>query len=89
MQPKWGNSDTLPEIIVMSNGYYQCRYNIRKVKKSDEFGTRDVYNYDYIELKKVSEQEIKDALIENDCREDVRNISPVILEFYKKIQIVE
>jgi len=89
MQPKWGNSDTLPKTVERSNGYYQCRYNIRKVKRSDEFGTRTVYDYDYVELKEVTEQSIQKALIENECKEDVRSISPIILEFYKKIQIVE
>src|SRR4030042_1594815 len=88
MQPKWGNSDTLPKTVERSNGYYQCRYNIQKVKKSNEFGTRIVYDYDYIELKEISDQSIQKALIENKCKEDVRSISPIILEFYKKIQIV-
>src|SRR4030043_2068089 len=63
MQTKWGNSDVYPKTIVMSNGYFQCRYNIQKVNKTDEFGTRTVYDYDYIELKEINRQNILGALI--------------------------
>lgn len=55
LQPKTGNADNMPETIVLSNGYYQCRYNISKREIDDESknGTKTVYDYSYIELKTV------------------------------------
>ena len=66
MQPKTGNSVSMPEIIVLSNGMYQCRYNVKPYKKKDMDGNIQTgYTYDYIELKSISENTITDALIEN------------------------
>jgi len=65
MQPKTGNSATEPAVIVVSNNFYQCRYNIVPYKKIVDGETVSGYSYDYIELKSISENTITDALIEN------------------------
>ena len=66
MQPKTGNSVSMPEIIVMSNGMYQCQYNVEPYKKKDMDGNIQTgFSYDYIELKSISENTITDALIKN------------------------
>jgi len=65
MQPKTGNSDTQPAAIVMSNGFYQCRYNIMPYEKEIDGEIRSGYTYDYIELKYIDGNTIGDALIEN------------------------
>jgi len=65
MQPKAGNSDTVPEIIVLSNNFYQCHYNIVPYKKIVDGETVSGYSYDYIELKYIDGNTIGDALIEN------------------------
>lgn len=45
-----GESDTHPPDFVKSNGRTQCNYNIVSVQKTDERGTRTVYEYDYVEI---------------------------------------
>jgi len=56
----------MPEIIVMSNGMYQCRYNVEPYKKKDMDGNIQTgFSYDYIELKSIDGNTITDALIEN------------------------
>lgn len=65
LQPKIGNADYVPETIIMSNGYYQCRYDVSSREFEDESGTRTVYDYSYIELKSLNEAEILAALVEN------------------------
>ena len=65
MQPKTGNSVSMPEIIVLSNDMYQCRYNVEPYKKTVGGETVSGYSYDYIELKEVSESAIEEALTKN------------------------
>lgn len=72
---KQGNSDTYPEMIVISNDLYQIRYNIHEVTKKDELkGKHTSYDYDYIEVDKIdefSETIIDRELEKNEVREDV------------------
>ena len=82
MQPKTGNSDTAPEIIVMSNGMYQCRYNVKPYKKKDMDGKIQTgFSYDYIELKSISENTITDALIENNQECDQTEVIKSIVDY--------
>lgn len=46
-------SDTIPESFVKSNGKTQVNYNILPVSKTDEKGTRTVFEYDYVEINGV------------------------------------
>ncbi len=64
---KQGNSDTYPEEIVASNNFFQCRYNILPSVREGIEGNRTSYNYDYVEVKELSEALILDALVENGC----------------------
>ncbi len=53
---KQGNSDTYPEMIVISNDLYQIRYNIHEVIKEDKLkGKHTSYDYDYIEVDEINE----------------------------------
>ena len=65
MQPKTGNSATEPAVIVVSNNFYQCRYNIVPYKKIVDGETVSGFSYDYIELKSISESAIEEALTKN------------------------
>lgn len=56
-------SDTIPESFVKSNGKTQVNYNILPVSKTDENGTRTVYEYDYVEIDgNVTKLKVIDAL---------------------------
>ena len=79
---KQGNSDTYPEMIVVSNDFYQIRYNIHEVTKEDELkGKHTSYNYDYIELTEVSDMNINLELEKNgvEKEEDRKKIRDEIL----------
>ena len=72
---KKGNSDYYPEIIIRSNNYYQCRYNIKETYTIDDYDEeRKTFNYDYIELKNVNNHNITEALIEDGCDEYIVDI---------------
>ncbi len=67
---KQGNSDTYPDIIVISNDLYQVRYNIQEVTKGDELKSKHIsYNYDYIEMDEVSDSNIDLELEKNEVKE--------------------
>ncbi len=79
---KQGNSDTYPEIIVISNDFFQCRYNITEAVKEEIDGeTHRSYNYDYIEVKELTEASILDALVENGCSDDLEVVAQSFMEF--------
>lgn len=68
---KQGNSDTYPEMIVISNDLYQIRYNIKEVTKEDELKNKHTsYNYDYIEVQEVFDSIIDLELDKNEVKED-------------------
>ncbi len=68
---KQGNSDTYPEMIIISNDLYQIRYNIKKITKEDELkGKHTSYNYDYIELSEISDSNIDAELKKNGIEKD-------------------
>ncbi|MFH1526132.1 MAG: hypothetical protein ABIG69_05675 [Bacteroidota bacterium] len=79
MQPKTGNSATEPAVIVVSNNFYQCRYNIVPYKKIVDGETVSGYSYDYIELKEVSEASIEEALTKNGQSCDHKTVIELIL----------
>jgi len=79
MQPKTGNSVSMPAVIVMSNNFYQCRYNIVPYKKTVDGETVSGYSYDYIELKEVSEASIEEALTKNGQSCDHKTVIELIL----------
>ncbi len=85
---KQGNSDTYPEMIVVSNGFFQCRYNILHSTKEDIDGNEiPSYNYDYIEVKELSEPLILDALAENGCK-NAESVMQSIIEYQKENSIL-
>jgi hypothetical protein len=84
---KQGNSDTYPEIIVISNDLYQIRYNIHEVIKEDELkGKHTSYDYDYIEVKEISDSGIDMELKKNEVEkdEDRKKMRDVILDEKEK-----
>lgn len=57
-------SDSQPAKLVQSNGKTQFNYNIQAVEKTDERGTRIVYEYDYVEIEgEVTRNKLIEALI--------------------------
>lgn len=59
-------SDTIPKSFVKSNGKTQVNYNIQPVSKTDERGTRIIYEYDYVEIEgKVLKSKFIDAITED------------------------
>lgn len=88
MQPKWGNSDTMPNVIVKSNDFYQCRYNIKPMQTTQMDGTvHSGYYYDYIELKQVDRPNIIEALLMNECISTIREQTVIeILQAYKELR---
>jgi len=73
LHPKTGNSDHNPEIIVLSNNYCQCRYNIAADPNNG-------YSYDYIEVRELTEDVMKNALIENGQKCDPNEVSEMIMD---------
>lgn len=56
-------SDNSPNNFVESNGKTQVNYNITSAQITDEYGTRTVYNYDYVEIEGiVTRQKVIDAI---------------------------
>jgi len=85
---KTGNSDNYPEIIVRSNNYYQCRYNIKQVEKVFDVDNinKISYDYEYIELKELNDNDIKFSLLENKCDENkINDVINIINNYYEKI----
>jgi hypothetical protein len=85
---KTGNCDNYPEIIVRSNDYYQCRYNIKQVEKVFDFDNTNKisYNYEYIKLKKLDDNNIKFSLLENECDENkINDIINTINKYYENV----
>jgi len=62
-----GNSDTYPEIVILSNGKKQVRYNILETIKEDMIGeSRLSYDFDYVEIEgEVTRDKIIIAIISN------------------------
>lgn len=57
-------SDNWPEKFSKSNGKTQFNYNIQAVEKTDEHGTRTIYEYDYVEIEgEVTRNKLIEALI--------------------------
>lgn len=78
---KQGNSDTYPETIVISNGFFQCRYNILPSVREDIEGKETSYNYDYIEVKELSEALILNALTENEYKDTPESVVKSIMDY--------
>ncbi len=82
---KQGNSKGYPEMIVVSNGFFQCRYNITSSTKEDIDGSeRLLHSYDYVEVRELSENLILDALTENGCKESSETVMKSIMEYREK-----
>ena len=56
------NSDTNPGQFTNTHGKLFFNYNIIESQKTDEHGTRTVFDYDYIEVKKTNIDDIKKTL---------------------------
>lgn len=83
--PKWGCTDSYPDRIVVSNGFYQCRYSVTKETHIDSFlASKIYYRYDYIELKKITKSNIEFALMANLCNSNIIDISTIIIDYYNK-----
>lgn len=57
------NGETMPEteVINLSKNEFQVRYNFTEVAGNDE--RSDSYNYDYVNVKKLTKKEVKKAII--------------------------
>jgi len=73
-----GNSDHYPERFIPTIGKIQFRYNIRKVLRKEIDGTmRECYDYDYVNVEKVTEKNLLEAL------KDVKNAKEIVYEELK------
>lgn len=72
-----GQSDTEPEVIIQSAGKTQVRYNISSHIVTDEYGTRTIWEYDYVEIEGiVTKQKIIEAMQKSDAESDTTTITP-------------
>ena len=86
---KTGNSNNYPKVIEVSNGFFQCLYNIKEsIRKSIDGKECTTYDYDYIEVQNLTENEITGGLLKNGYQGDSADVVSQILEYQKKNEIL-
>lgn len=66
-----------PGIMVKSNGKTQVNYNIISKEVTDEYGTRTIWEYDYVEIEgNVTKQKVFEAMQKSDVESDTFEIVP-------------
>jgi len=72
-----------PGIMVKSNGKTQVNYNIISKEVTDEYGTRTIWEYDYVEVEgKVTRQKVINAInnINEDSEQEIVTPDDIYLE---------
>lgn len=69
-----GQSDSIPNNFIQSNGKTQVLYNITPVQKTDEQGTHNVYEYDYVEIEGIVTRAKVLEIIQKHNSEDTSSI---------------